>query len=125
VLAKCDTIRDIEISQLAAGPERIAVTSAKNGEVSDLLGKLRDTLHTKQMEEVAALATVRQATCLQRAEDSIREAELMARGKREAAADDLVASELKQAVAALGEITGESVTVDIISEVFSRFCLGK
>ena len=29
------------------------------------------------------------------------------------------------AYASLGKITGESVTDDIISEIFSKFCLGK
>lgn len=38
---------------------------------------------------------------------------------------DLVAIDLSRALEALGEITGETLTEDVISTVFSRFCVGK
>lgn len=38
---------------------------------------------------------------------------------------DLIEIDMKQAWIYLGEVTGESVSEDVIDEVFSRFCLGK
>ena len=38
---------------------------------------------------------------------------------------DFAESDLRSAWMALGEITGESVSDDIVEEIFSRFCLGK
>lgn len=38
---------------------------------------------------------------------------------------DIVSVYIKQALEDLGKITGENVTEDIISEIFSKFCLGK
>ncbi len=38
---------------------------------------------------------------------------------------DLLASDLRQAVGALGEITGESVGEDLLSTIFGSFCVGK
>lgn len=38
---------------------------------------------------------------------------------------DMVAIEIKEVLEALGDITGDSVTEDIIKEIFSKFCLGK
>lgn len=38
---------------------------------------------------------------------------------------DIVEIDVKEAYELLGEITGETVTDDIINEIFSRFCLGK
>ena len=38
---------------------------------------------------------------------------------------DFIESDVNDAYEYLGEITGESVSDDIINEVFSRFCLGK
>ena len=38
---------------------------------------------------------------------------------------DIISTYLKEIVEELGKITGESVTEDIINEIFSKFCLGK
>lgn len=40
-------------------------------------------------------------------------------------AGELVAEELRQAQRALGEITGEYTTDELLGEIFSRFCIGK
>jgi tRNA modification GTPase len=36
-----------------------------------------------------------------------------------------LAVDLREALEALGRITGEVVTQDILEEIFSRFCVGK
>ncbi|MBE6031091.1 MAG: tRNA uridine-5-carboxymethylaminomethyl(34) synthesis GTPase MnmE, partial [Clostridiales bacterium] len=38
---------------------------------------------------------------------------------------DIIEIDISEAYALLGEILGETVSDDIINEVFSRFCLGK
>ena len=38
---------------------------------------------------------------------------------------DIISSSLKEILEELGKITGESVTEDVIKEIFSKFCLGK
>jgi len=38
---------------------------------------------------------------------------------------DLIAPLLREAVNALGEITGEVSTADLLEEMFTRFCVGK
>ena len=38
---------------------------------------------------------------------------------------DMISSHLKEILEELGKITGETVTEDVISEIFSKFCLGK
>ena len=39
--------------------------------------------------------------------------------------EDFISMDLQDALAALGEITGESVDGEIIDRIFTRFCLGK
>lgn len=38
---------------------------------------------------------------------------------------DIIAPELREAIHALGEITGDAAGADILNEIFSRFCVGK
>lgn len=38
---------------------------------------------------------------------------------------DLIAVDLRRALSALGEITGETLSEDVIDQVFARFCVGK
>ncbi len=38
---------------------------------------------------------------------------------------DIISTYLKEIIEELGKITGETVTDDVISEIFSKFCLGK
>ena len=38
---------------------------------------------------------------------------------------DIISTSIREILEDLGEITGESVTEDIINEIFSKFCLGK
>ena len=38
---------------------------------------------------------------------------------------DITSSYLKEVIEELGKITGESVTEDVLNEIFSKFCLGK
>lgn len=44
---------------------------------------------------------------------------------RQAAGHEWVAGEIRVALAAIGEVTGEIYTDDILDRVFSRFCIGK
>ena len=66
-------------------------------------------------------------TCRQR--DALRRAaEACARGSsgcRGGGTPDCLAVEVDAALEALAELVGETVTEDILDEIFSRFCIGK
>jgi tRNA modification GTPase len=48
-----------------------------------------------------------------------------AKGIQEAAPPELIAIDIQEAVDSLGEIIGTSVKVDVLDQIFSRFCIGK
>jgi tRNA modification GTPase len=70
----------------------------------------------------AALGSSRQKNLVDAAIAALEEA-LSLTGRSEPL--DLIAPLLRDAINALGEITGEVSTADILEEMFSRFCVGK
>ena len=72
--------------------------------------------------EEAVIDSLRQKELLEGALASFRE---FRGGLRNGTSLDLLAVDLREALEALGRITGEVVTQDILEEIFSRFCVGK
>lgn len=64
----------------------------------------------------------RQASALERALERVESAE---RALIRGVTPDAVMTEVEDAAAILGEITGESASEDILAAIFSRFCVGK
>jgi len=70
----------------------------------------------------ALVANARQIEALTRARESLEHA----RATLETRAPlDLLAMDLRAAIAAYGEVTGETVTEEVLDGIFSRFCVGK
>jgi tRNA modification GTPase len=105
--------------------------SAKTGEgLPELLRAISAPLLGEQPSEHAAYGpapgTERQRALIDRAAASIRETLALATASPQTPpALDLAAPALRDAVDALGEITGEVTTDAILTTMFSRFCVGK
>lgn len=97
-------------------------TSAVTGEG---IGELRRAMAAKAVPSYALggafLLEERHFDALKRAEEFIARASLSA-GKEYL---ELVAADIKAAWDCLGEITGETATEEIITQIFSKFCVGK
>jgi len=68
------------------------------------------------------LINSRHQQCLLRAEKALREALVASREKQPM---DIISIGIKDAVVALGEITGQVVTEEVLDKIFSQFCVGK
>ena len=58
-------------------------------------------------------------------ETSLDAAESLIEQLKNGTPSDLVAIDLQEAIDALGVISGDNVKVDVLNEIFSRFCVGK
>jgi tRNA modification GTPase len=108
---------------LSAAAPVIAISTA-SGQGLDLLS---ETLYGVAIGESdaatrPALVTSRQFDALRRAAAAINAA-LAARS--EGVPLDLLAVDVRTALYAVGEITGEHVSEAVLDEIFSRFCIGK
>jgi tRNA modification GTPase len=83
---------------------------------------LAATLGTGGAAEAAPVASERQRDAVQRALDAARAA---LEGSAEGWPADVVALDIRAAAEALGEVTGETASDDLLAMIFSTFCVGK
>ena len=119
---KCDLPRRADLDEL---PWLQVSTSALTGEGLEGLetAMVNSVLGGKVVTSDALLVTnPRHKEALQRAERHLR---LARAALEENLPDDFVTIDLTAALNALGEITGEAVTDELLDIIFSRFCIGK
>jgi tRNA modification GTPase len=103
-------------------PARIFL-SARTGAGLDLLREhLKASAGYRDSESGALAARRRHLDALERALGLVRSA---AQGLRETRALELFAEDLRLAQRALGEITGEFTSDDLLGAIFGSFCIGK
>lgn len=101
-----------------------AVSAKKGTGIADLVKKATEILlgESPRGERTAGLGTERQKTAVRTALSFLTHALTAA---REGFPMDAIAQDLEDALAALGEITGEISSADVLDAVFSGFCVGK
>ncbi len=106
-----------------SGGAPVLALSAKTGAGLELLRThLKACAGFQAAGEGTFIARRRHLQALARAQERVR----AARGELERSrAGELVAEELRLAQRALGEITGEFTTDDLLGKIFSSFCIGK
>jgi tRNA modification GTPase len=108
----------------AALPAGALKLSARTGEGLDALRQaLLAQAGWQAAPEGLFIARTRHVQALQRAREHLLQAQAQA-ALRDAALD-LLAEELRLAHRALGEITGQFSTEDLLGVIFSSFCIGK
>lgn len=103
----------------------LCLVSALTGDGLDELRQIIQRLVTSDRGlhlEEPVLATERQRGLVAEALAGVRSALEGARHRRD---EELVCEDLRMAIGALGRITGEELTPDLLDEIFSRFCIGK
>ena len=83
----------------------------------------RSVLGAEGFEKEPALITnLRQLGCIEEARGGL------AAGRaalQEGLSEEFICYDLRRALGALGELTGETTTEDILGRIFSTFCIGK
>ena len=121
-------LNKIDLTDGKAGPrtgewgEEIRL-SAKTGEGVDALRQhLKACMGYQGAAEGGFMARRRHLDAIERAANSLERARYQLEVARAA---ELVAEELRQAQTALGDITGEFTSEDLLGRIFASFCIGK
>ncbi len=133
-LNKCDLLEEVKINDVVALLSKefkwpVAPISALRGDgierLRDALGTALLAAHTTVMSD-SIMLTDRQRTSVADALTSMQRAEALAETSDSTSqCADLLAFELREALNALGEITGEITTEDLLTQIFANFCIGK
>ncbi|MCX8033377.1 MAG: tRNA uridine-5-carboxymethylaminomethyl(34) synthesis GTPase MnmE [Thermoleophilia bacterium] len=107
------------------GGWRVCVVSALTGAGLDRLRAMVEEtvlgVEGISLEE-PVLAAERHRVLVAEAQEAV---EAALSGVRQGRPEELICEDVRAAAGALGQITGEDLTADLIDEIFSRFCLGK
>ena len=123
VMNKCD-LTSFKAAGSCNGVPRAINVSARTGEgLDDLRAAMLESLNSAGIEGQGLLITnVRHYDLLCRTK---QELELAREAFQERHSEELVLVPLHNALRYLGQITGETTTEDILSEIFATFCIGK
>lgn len=102
-----------------------ATTGEGMAELEEAVLSLLDSLHSGdslRRADAVRLTNTRQRDAAVKARDAVLDAQTTIENGFPA---DLVQVDLERAIAHLGEIVGQSVSDEIISRIFEKFCLGK
>ena len=123
LINKSDIAADSGYYELCAGLPYVIEISAKSGSGRDRLeAAAAELFGAAGTDDGLIFVNERQRNCLGRAAEQLREA-LYAH--ETGMTPDIVAISAEEAAAALAELTGERINDSIVSEVFSKFRVGK
>lgn len=116
---KCDL--DCRAEQIQAG---VSISAKERIGIEELKSAIEKHIWKQgaPSKEEVMITHLRHHQALSRA---INACKTVIRGLKENVSAEFVTSDLREALRQLGEITGANVTEDILSAIFSKFCLGK
>lgn len=112
---KCDLIKERD-------SEKVYLSALTGEGVNELKQTLTQKVCDIEPDNLEFVTNSRQQDCLNRAKSSIEQA-LLAAQIREL--QDLISIDVKSAILALDELTGELITDEILDNIFEHFCIGK
>lgn len=114
-----EALKDCKISSEVP----ILPISAKNGTgIDTLLKELQKTVAANDETDNVMITNLRHCEALTKAADS---SQRVISGLQDNLSGDLIAQDLRETIFHLGTITGNITSQDILTNIFSRFCIGK
>jgi tRNA modification GTPase len=111
------------VSEFDSGVQFISISAKENQQIEELKQLLYDTAVGGQLSDNQTMVTnIRHVEALQRTQEALSR---VAYGMVNPVTSDFLATDIKQALYYLGEITGQVTTDDLLENIFSKFCIGK
>ena len=97
--------------------------STKTGKgIDELKTKIKEIVCDINPETLEFSTNLRQQNCLEQSKSALL---IALDGAKRGELQDMISIDVKSALLALDEITGEVITDDILNNIFDNFCIGK
>ena len=104
-------------------PEAPVYISARNKEIAPLLARLQEAgEQLTATRNAATISNVRHYEALTRADEAIRRVQ---EGLTAGVSGEFLSMDLHDCLTALGEVTGQITSDEVLHSIFSHFCIGK
>lgn len=123
VANKIDLLNEGQIAALPHLQSTVTISAKEKFHIDDLKNKIYHTAIKGQLTGSEMLVTnIRHLEALQKTEQALSKVLV---GLDTQTTSDFLATDIKQALHYLGEITGAVTTDDLLENIFSKFCIGK
>lgn len=100
----------------------IQISASKKQNIGQVVEKMLSIINPNDLNDKVFITNSRHYDSLTKVLESI---ETIEKDFQQELPSDLIASDIRTALHHLGEITGEVTTEDILTNIFSKFCIGK
>ena len=121
VTNKCDLLPNGVSLQGETQGNRLFI-SAKNGEIEPLRQELVRVARESMQTSAVMISNARHYAAICRAHEAIVRVQ---QGMADGLSDELLSLDLQDCLSALGEVTGQITNQEVLSNIFSKFCIGK
>ncbi len=105
-----------------SGEAGLLPISAKKGEIEPLRRELVRIARESMQTSAVMLSNVRHYEAVSRAHEAIVRVQ---QGLADGLSGELLSLDLQDCLAALGEVTGQITNTEVLTNIFSKFCIGK
>lgn len=121
VVNKIDKGSKVSENELPNVP-RVRVSALYGQGIDGLEDAIIKYAYRGRVSQESVVINLRHKQCLIRAKEALEKAQGTC---RQNLATDFVAMDIKDAIQALGEVTGKVITEEILDNIFEKFCIGK
>ena len=121
VVNKYDLLDGVSLEGETNGSRPLFI-SAKNGEIEPLRRELVRVAQSTMQTSAVMLSNARHYEAVTRAHEAILRVQ---EGLRNNLSGELLSLDLQDCLSALGEVTGQITNQEVLTNIFSKFCIGK
>ena len=122
---KIDTASNSEIAAFQERPNTVLIAASHGDGLAELQEALLQRVRGEGLDRLGSSTVVTNLRHARSLEAATLALDAVLVGLATGAGTELLAADLRQALAALGEITGEISSDDLLTSIFTQFCIGK